>query len=82
LAECGPCPALASYTLAFALQPSKKHGKTSVRVKPQSLIIIIIIIIIIAIPEEAWTGLEFSRRLNFSEIIIITIIIIIIVKTA
>ena len=30
--ECGPCPFLASYTLAFALQPRKKHGKTSVRV--------------------------------------------------
>ena len=32
LEECGPCPVLASYTLAFALQPRKKHGKTSVRV--------------------------------------------------
>ena len=30
--ECGPCPVLASITLAFALQPRKKHGKTSVRV--------------------------------------------------
>ena len=32
LEECGPCPVLASYTLAFASQPRKKHGKTSVRV--------------------------------------------------
>ena len=30
--ECGPCPVLASYTLTFALQLRKKHGKTSVRV--------------------------------------------------
>jgi len=30
--ECGPCPVLASYTLAFALQLRKKHGKTSLRV--------------------------------------------------
>ena len=30
--ERGPCPVLASYTLAFALQLRKKHGKTSVRV--------------------------------------------------
>ena len=30
--ECGPCSVLASYTLAFALQLRKKHGKTSVRV--------------------------------------------------
>jgi len=29
LRECGPCPVLASYTLAFALQLKKKHGKTS-----------------------------------------------------
>ena len=28
LGECGPCPVLASYTLAFALQLRKKHGKT------------------------------------------------------
>ena len=27
--ECGPCPVFASYTLAFALQLRKKHGKTS-----------------------------------------------------
>jgi len=30
--EYGPCPVFASYTLAFALQLRKKHGKTSVRV--------------------------------------------------
>jgi len=32
LGEFGPCPVLASYTLAFAVQLRKKHGKTSVRV--------------------------------------------------
>jgi len=30
--ECGPWPVFASYTLAFALQLTKKHGKTNVRV--------------------------------------------------
>jgi uncharacterized integral membrane protein len=30
--ECGPCPVFAIYTLAFALQPRKKHGKTSVKI--------------------------------------------------
>ena len=30
--ECGACPVFASYTLAFALQLRKKHGKTSVRI--------------------------------------------------
>jgi len=29
--EYGPCPVFASFTLAFALQPKKKHGKSSVR---------------------------------------------------
>ena len=29
--DCGPCPVFASYTLAFALQLRKKHGKASVR---------------------------------------------------
>jgi hypothetical protein len=32
LEECGPCPVFAVFTLAFALQLKKKHGKTSVRV--------------------------------------------------
>jgi hypothetical protein len=32
LKQCGPCPVLVRYTLAFALQLRKKHGKTSVRV--------------------------------------------------
>jgi len=31
LGECGPCPFLASYTLAFALQLRKKQGETSLR---------------------------------------------------
>ena len=35
--ECWPCPVLASFTLAFALQLRKKHGKTSVRVKKTSV---------------------------------------------
>jgi hypothetical protein len=30
--ECGPCSVFAGFTLAFALQLRKKHGKTSVRV--------------------------------------------------
>ena len=36
LEECGPCPVLASYTLAFALQPRKKHGKTLNQGRTQS----------------------------------------------
>jgi hypothetical protein len=30
--KCWPCPVFACYTLAFALQLRKKHGKTSVKV--------------------------------------------------
>jgi hypothetical protein len=29
--ECGPCPVFAGYTMAFALQLRKEHGKTSFR---------------------------------------------------
>jgi hypothetical protein len=35
--ECGPCPVVASFTLEFALQLRKKHGKTSVRVRKTSV---------------------------------------------
>jgi hypothetical protein len=35
--ECGPCPVFASFTLPFALQLRKKHGKTSVRVRKSSV---------------------------------------------
>jgi hypothetical protein len=31
IGKCGPCPVFVNYTLAFALQLRKKHGKTSVR---------------------------------------------------
>jgi hypothetical protein len=32
IGKCGPCPVFAIYTMAFALQLRKKHGKPSVRV--------------------------------------------------
>jgi hypothetical protein len=35
--ECGPCPVFAIFTLAFALQLRKKHGKTSVRVRKTAI---------------------------------------------
>jgi hypothetical protein len=35
--ECRPCPVFASFTLAFALQLRKNHGKTSVRVRKTSI---------------------------------------------
>ena len=35
LGKCGPCPILASYTQAFALQLRKERGKTSFRVAEQ-----------------------------------------------
>jgi hypothetical protein len=39
LEECVPCPIFADFTLAFALQLRKKHGKTSVRVAKISVIL-------------------------------------------
>ena len=47
LEECGPCPVLTSYTLAFALQPRKKRGKTSVRV---------------AVSKNKWTTISIHRQ--------------------
>ena len=47
LEECEPCPVLASYTLAFALQPSKKHEKTSVS---------------LAAPKNTWTTISIHRQ--------------------
>jgi hypothetical protein len=35
--ECRPCPVFASFTLEFALQLRKKHGKTAVRVRKTSV---------------------------------------------
>ena len=35
--ECEPCPVFASFTLAFALQLRKKHGKPSVRLRKTSV---------------------------------------------
>jgi hypothetical protein len=35
--ECGPCPVFAIFTLTFALQLRKKHGKTSVRLRKTSV---------------------------------------------
>ena len=40
LEEGVPCPDFASYTLAFALQLRKKHGKTSVRVAEECQLIL------------------------------------------
>jgi hypothetical protein len=36
MVQCGPCPVFASFTLAFALQLRKNHGKSSVRVRKPS----------------------------------------------
>jgi len=35
--ECGPCPVFESFTMAFALQLRKKHGKNSDRVRKISV---------------------------------------------
>jgi len=36
--ECGTCPVFVSYTLAFALQLRKKHGKTSGSVAAECIV--------------------------------------------
>jgi hypothetical protein len=39
LEECWPCQVFANYTLAFALELRKKHGKPSVRVAEEDAVI-------------------------------------------
>jgi hypothetical protein len=39
--ECRPCPVFASYTMAFALQLRKKHGKTSVSTEKPCLALLL-----------------------------------------
>jgi hypothetical protein len=38
--ECGPCRVFASFTLEFALQLRKNHGKTTIRVRKTSVRVI------------------------------------------
>jgi hypothetical protein len=63
---CGPWPVFASYTLAFALQLRKKHGKTSVRLAEvyQSARWIIIIITKIIVHLRKWNKSKMKPDLN------------------
>jgi hypothetical protein len=45
IGKCGPCPLFASYTLAFALQLRKRHGKISVRVVEKCPDISVVVVI-------------------------------------
>jgi hypothetical protein len=55
--KCGPCPVFASYTLAFALQLRKKHGKTSVR----------IVDIPVAVVQYTFTHKQYTEQHNETE---------------
>jgi hypothetical protein len=50
--KCGPCPVFASYTLAFALQLRKKHGKPSVRVVEKCPDIPVAVLLLLLIISE------------------------------
>jgi hypothetical protein len=43
--ECGPCPDLASFTLVFALQLRKKHGKISVMISLRDTFVILGVVV-------------------------------------
>jgi hypothetical protein len=51
--ECRPCPVFAGYTLAFALQLRKKHGKTSVRVAEECQLALV--------PAGCFQSIRFKR---------------------
>jgi len=67
--ECGPCPVFASYTLAFALQLRKKHGKTSVRVEKPNFLYNINLLVIVKKTRAlcgVHTDLSVTVNMNFS----------------
>jgi hypothetical protein len=64
--ECRPCPIFASFTLAFALQLRKKHGKPSVRVRKTSVIvqyfIDILVIIKLSLTRQMKITIDCGKR--------------------
>jgi hypothetical protein len=65
--ECGPCPIFASFTLAFALQLRKKHGKPSVRLRKISVIVQYTYYQNTHIPPLMWqyTGYKLKTSYNY-----------------
>jgi hypothetical protein len=61
IGKCGPCPVFASYTLAFALQLRKKHGKTAVRVVEKCLDIPV------AVVQYTFTHKQYTEQHNETE---------------
>jgi hypothetical protein len=59
--NCGLCPAFASYTLIFALQLRKKHGKTSVRVVEKCPDIPV------AVAQYTFTHRQYTEQYNETE---------------
>jgi hypothetical protein len=61
IGKCGPCPVFASYTLAFALQLRKKHGKTSAGVKKKCPVIPV------AVVQYTFTHRQYTEQQNERE---------------
>jgi hypothetical protein len=61
IGKCGPCPVFESYTLAFALQPMKKHGKPSGRVVEKCLDIPV------AVVQYTFTHKQYTEQHNGTE---------------
>jgi hypothetical protein len=59
--ECGPCPVFASFTLAFALQLRRKHGKASVGVRKISVRLIKTSVSVLSLTDENVFDLEIAR---------------------
>jgi hypothetical protein len=88
IGKCGPCPVFASYTLAFALQLRKKHGKTSVKVVEKCPDIPVAVVqytfthkqyteqhnkVLVGKPERKWSVGRPNRRENNTKWILKTI---------
>jgi hypothetical protein len=59
--KCGSCPVFESYTLAFALQLGKRHGKTSVRVVEKCPDIPV------AVVQYTFTHKQYTKQHNATE---------------
>jgi hypothetical protein len=61
MGKCWPCVVFVSYTLAFALQLRKKHGKTSVRVVEKYPDILV------AVVQYTFTHKQYTEQHNETE---------------
>ena len=70
--ECGPCPVFARYTLAFALQLRKKHGKPSdCSLMTHDNILLNISIVLAIVHSLKQVYIRYKAKVTFRELAIV-----------